>query len=253
MKKLSIVLGLLLAFAALPAFAEEQGTSVNPTRDDFEARKSEIQEKIKENKDRLKDSREDLKKDLKRVDNEVKKEVKGEVREMKREVKDERREDRKEDRRDNSEHGVRAQVAIRVFEATIVRLETLVGRIDSRITKLSQLGASTTEATAFVGAAKTSINSAKAHIVLLKSIDLRAGTSTATSTDITTEAKTNRPNLDKLKAEVKATREDLTNAKQSLMRAVTAIKKIENLLRKEGKIVPSATSTATTTATSTTP
>ncbi|HRH25341.1 MAG TPA: hypothetical protein PLD99_00080 [Parcubacteria group bacterium] len=249
MKKLSIVLSLLLAIVAIPALAEDGQTSGRGVRDDFEAKKAEIQGKIKENKDKMKEERELLKGEIKDKREEMKEDRK-ELRDDRQEDRQDKREDRREDRQDKREDRredrgeksvkVRADVAVRVLEATITRLETLATRIDSRIAKIGSTGTSTTEATGFVASARTDIGTAKTHIANIKGIDLSSDTASSTATS------TNKVNRDKIKSEAKLAKEALVSAKQNLMKALNAIKRIEASLRKEGKL-PVATSTATTT------
>ena len=229
MKKLSILaltLAMVLAHAA-PVLAEE-GTNQetkSSVRADFEAKRAEVQKKIKENEMRLKESREDLRKDLKEVNKDVRKEVKDDVREVKREGKD--------DRSLINGARVRVAVALRVFEATIARLETLSLRIESRIGKLSTTtSASTTDATNFVNAAKQNLVDAKAHVAILKSIQVSIG-GDATSLASTTASSSVREAFAKIKEEAKLVREALTKAKQNLMRAIGAIKKIEKPVRSQ--------------------
>ena len=238
MKKLSIVLGLILAIVAVPVFAETDDSNNRGVKDDFKAKKTEIQERIKENKDKLKEERSVMKEEIKENREIKKEEIKG--------IREDKKEDRQEDRKDRREEvgeksvKVRADVAVRVLEATITRLETLATRIDSRITKIGSTGTSTSEATGFVASARTDISTAKTHIANIKGIDLSGDTASSTATS------TNRVNRDKVKSESKLAREALVSAKQNLMKALNAIKRIEASLRKEGKL-PNATSTATTT------
>ncbi len=238
MKNKIVVLSLILSIIALPAFAEDNSGTSKGVREDYEAKKAEIQGRIKENKDKLKENRE-IRKDEIKENREIRKEEVKDIRE-------DRREDRQEDRKDRREEAgeksvkVRADVAVRVLEATITRLETLATRIDSRITKLGSTGTSTSEATGFVASARTDISTAKTHIANIKGIDLSGDTASSTATS------TNRVNRDKIKSESKLAREALVSAKQNLMKALNAIKRIEAPLRREGKL-PVATSTATTT------
>ncbi len=226
MKKLSIFLALLIALGSVsPVLAlEETRTDIKSVKAEFEAKKIEIQNKIKENKDRIDEAR-------------------GEVRVENQEDKQRRDEDSQ-----NRVNGakVRLEVAVRVFEATIKRLDTLTGRIDSKLTELNGRGASTTVATTFVTAAKADLANAKTHIETLRLVDLSIGSTSATSTGTTTLATNIKVSFDKIKSEAKIIRESLVSAKQNLMRALTAIKKMENVLRKESKDVPDATTTDTT-------
>lgn len=255
MKKISIVLGLVLAFGLIsPALADDDSDNSGrgSIREEFEAKRREIQEKIKENKERIKATQNDLRKDLKRVDKEVKQETKEEVKTLKRSDDD-------DDNRKGEIPGakVRALVAIRVYEATINRLDGLVMRVDSRIAALHGAGASTTEAVSFVNAAKTSLVNARGHIANLKNLSLALGgaatstnaTSTnATSTNATTTAtSTVRSIFDQIKSEAKLAKEDLQDAKQSLQRALHAIKEIEKDLRRDGRDINATSTNATST------
>ena len=105
----------------------------------------------------------------------------------------------------------RVNVATRVFDATIARLNKIIDRINSRIAKVKAAGGTTADAEAQVALAKTSIASAQAHVNTIKGIDV---SSTGTSTTTAMAA------FNTLKAEVKAARQDLQSAKQDLMKAV---------------------------------
>lgn len=104
------------------------------------------------------------------------------------------------------------------LSATVARLEKIMGRVESRITKIGSTGASTTDATNFVNAAKTSLQEAKSGISGLGSVDTSLGTSSATSTPA---------NFQRVRAAVGAVKEDLKAAHENLVKAIRSLASIE--------------------------
>lgn len=177
---LAVVLGLVT-----PALAD--------VRSELEAKRAEIQTQIKENQDKLQEARDNIKN-----------------------LGQENKDLRTMFRFDIAKH--RADIAGRVFNASIDRLNKLIDRINSRITKLNAAGASTTDATNFVNLAKGNITDAQTHMSILTSLDV------STTTLATTTAK---QNWDTVKSEAKIIRDFLVKAKQNLQKAVNVLARLQ--------------------------
>lgn len=104
----------------------------------------------------------------------------------------------------------KANVAVKVFEDRISKLEKLVARIESRIAKVKADGGDVAAAEAKMVSAKAAIADAKSRLEKISKIDITAGS--------------DRTNLNAAKAEIKATRESLIKAKQDMMKAVQLLK-----------------------------
>lgn len=212
MKNLLISGAVLSMLAATPVMAS--ANIAESVRSEIETRKAEI-------------------KDAQRKIMEVS--AKAEVRQ------EDRKGDNDEDRGDFREGiaKMRAAVAAKVYTATIVRLEKLVLRIESRIEKIKDAGGATTEAQGFVDAAKLNISDAKLRMTAMMSSDLST----------TTASTTLKANFEAVKTEAKAARELLTKAKQNLQKAVNALAGTEKLLKinkgKNATSTPATTSPAT--------
>jgi len=151
---------------------------------------------------------------------EKREEVKGEMKEVRQDFR-------------AQEVKMRVRNVTRVFTATVERLEKIVTRIESRITKIKAAGGTTTEAEAFVDAAKVNLATVKTDISAINSIDLSGSTTTA------------QANFETIKADAQAGRESLTSARQNLEKALASLMKLEKTVKvKENK---NATSTATST------
>lgn len=107
--------------------------------------------------------------------------------------------------------------AVEVFGATINRLNKIITRVEARITKIHAAGGNTTEAQSDVTLAKSNIADAQVQVGILTSFNVSTTTSTTTLA----------ANLQAARAAAKKGREDLTSAKQNLMKAVQALVKVE--------------------------
>ncbi|MHB1330496.1 MAG: hypothetical protein ACYCY6_00820 [Minisyncoccota bacterium] len=233
MKKLSLVLAIFLGLGvAVPLLAQED-SNVGGIRSEFEAKRLEILRKIEENRTKLEENRQKIENNLNSQ------ESVGVENRVAREEKSESEENKSENSRSRWNNiKVRADVSVRIFEATLVRLRTLVERFDSRIDKLDDKGADTIEAVSFVDAAEVNLGNAEMHIENIKNIDLSYSSSTASTTASTTGSigttnvatTTIQLNFDQLKEEAKMAREELVEAKQNLMKALNVLKRVKNNL-----------------------
>lgn len=131
---------------------------------------------------------------------------------------------------------VRSIVAAKVYNATIVRLEKLVERIQSRTDKVKAEGGITTTAQGFVDAAKINISDAKAHIVLMQSADISTSTASTTA----------RANFENVKDEAKIAKKLLQDAKQNLQKAVNALARLNKEIKSNNATSTPATTTPAT-------
>lgn len=211
---------------AVPLLAQED--SEGGIRAEFESKRAEILRKIEENREKLNENRQ-------KIEDSLTKDEKGADGELNRMAKDDEQES-DEDKNNNSKERwnnikIRTDVSVRIFEATIDRLNTLIGRVESRIDKIHDNGASTTEAVSFVNAAKDNLENAEGHILNIKNIDLTYSSSTASSTASTTATTTIKLNWNELKGEARMAREELVEAKQNLMKSLNVLKRLANDIR----------------------
>jgi hypothetical protein len=189
---------LILASVATPALALEvnlrekmqvRATSDATTtvRDHIKEAVENKKEAVKEIKERAKETKVEIKEDLHRVRVEFKS---GEAR-------------------------ARQEMAVKVINATIGRLENIISRVESRLTKFETSGVVTTEARADVNLAKTDLVSVRAHVATLSSLDLSGSTTTENA------------NFKTAQTEAKAAREGLTSARQNLEKALKVIRDLE--------------------------
>lgn len=209
MKKSVYILATLLVFSyASPALAE------NSVRDTIESKVAEFQSKIRENQQKIVDARDQFKS--------VASSTKAEVRDLHREDEGMRMNFKV----DIAKH--QAEIAGKVFQATLDRMSTLITRIESRIAKIKAAGGDTSPAESSVAAAKADITDAKAHIAIITSTDISGATTTAAT------------RFEAVKTEAMSVRKDLIDAKQNLMRAVQSL---HGLGDGEDKSATSTTST----------
>lgn len=190
-KKITLTLLLTLSFVALPAMAEESIFG------SLEAKKTELQNKLRENQQKFEMTRDRLK-DLASSTNTRSDETKNRVADFRADIAKQR-----------------SSVAERVFLANIERLEKLVERVESRLAKLDEAEASQiAEAEGFVALAKAKIVEAQEHIGSLDDIEI-----------------SNSETFEFVKETIKATREALVEAKQNLMQAVRVMRGLGNTER----------------------
>jgi hypothetical protein len=120
----------------------------------------------------------------------------------------------------------KAEMAGKLLEATITRLEKIATRLDSRIAKVKAEGGMTAESEAFSAQAKVHLSEARQSLAVFASIDLSADKAQA--------------NFAKVKEAAKDVRTHIKEAHESLMQAVRALK--------PGSVNAHATTTASTTA-----
>lgn len=180
---IALSLAFLLVFNfATPAFAD--------VRSELEIRRAVIEAQIKTNEARLKNVRQDLTS----LGQKSKSEIRFDVAKQ------------------------RAEIVAKVFDANISRLQKLIQRIESRRSIYVSLGASTTDASSFVTAARANISDATLHLNIIRSLDVSTSTQ-ATSTALT--------NWNSVKSETKIVRDLLVKAKQNLQKAVNVLAKLE--------------------------
>ncbi len=143
------------------------------------------------------------------------------TREMKDEMKDrmasstEKREDMMEKRIDNRFNKMNAR-----FDATVIRLDGIMMRVNSRIEKIKNAGGNTTPAEKFVADATVSLNLAKTGIVNLKAMS----TTTVELENATTTMKQAKTSLIALAKLAKAIEKNLQDTRTSLEKAVGSLK-----------------------------
>ncbi len=120
----------------------------------------------------------------------------------------------------------KAEMAGKVLEATISRLEKIVTRLDSRIAKVKADGGVTAESEAFSAQAKVHLSEARQSLAVFASIDLSADKI--------------QTNFEKIRTAVGQVRTHIKEAHESLMKAIRALK--------PGRVNANATTTASTTA-----
>lgn len=121
----------------------------------------------------------------------------------------------------------REESTVKVLTATANRLDKIVARIESRLSKLEIAGGVTTNARADVSTAKANLVDARAHIATLNLIDLSGSTTTMST------------NFQMARTEAEAARKSLQSARDNLETAVSVIRTIEKTVH----IADEATST----------
>lgn len=153
----------------------------------------------------LKEARENLKNELKDKKEEVKTTAQRAVGEIRSEVALQK-----------------ARMTSKILTATLTRLQTLAGRIDSRVTKLKSLGGNTSEAETSLAAAKADLSTARTHIQTISSLEQSLASSTASTTL--------RTNFESIKTEAKTVRESLAKAHKGLEKTVQTLRDVEKSL-----------------------
>ncbi len=244
MKKLIVPATLLaLSFTlALPAMAED-GVTVSATggatssiRTQLENEREKIQNEIEQNREKLMGDKANLGEDIKNATT-VGAEIKSQI-------KDDRQNIKSDMNALVNANRVRITVATKIIDATISRFNTLIDRFNSRIDKLTQAGADTTQAVSFVDAAKANVADAEVQLTSIENLNSSLvnvnATTTVSVTASTTASTTMRMEFDQIKSLAKTAREDLTSAKQNLMRALEEIKQIEKGLKQNATSTPEA-------------
>jgi hypothetical protein len=107
----------------------------------------------------------------------------------------------------------KVEQVMKVSSATVVRLEQIITRIESRIVKVNQKGGNTTEAVASVALAKGKLAEARTAIDAMGAIDL-------TGTDA-------QANFEQIRTSAAAVRELIRAAHKDLMLAVRSLSAVE--------------------------
>ena len=125
---------------------------------------------------------------------------------------------------------------IKVFTATANRLDKIVVRIQSRVTKIKAAGGNTTQIEASLNIGKTKLAEARADISTISSIDITGATSSTTVRTLFNTIKTNA---------VKA-REALKASHSALIQAVTFMQGVEKKVKvKDSNVGENETSSST--------
>jgi len=124
------------------------------------------------------------------------------------------------DTRDNliKNRKVLIDIATRIFNATVNRLENIADRMDSRIAKIEAAGANTSVAETGVAAARVDIEDAKAHASVFANLDLSTNESA-------------KANMDKARTEAKAAKDELKSAYDNLKKALEEMKRLEKTVK----------------------
>lgn len=125
------------------------------------------------------------------------------------------------------------------IEATIQRQETIMGKINARISKIKTAGGNTAEAEKFTSDAKAKIDTAKTDLATLKST-ANTGVQNISSTTDSVKKET----LEKMRATEKNIEKNLKEAHNLLERALGSLKGMSKVMN------PNATSTSATTTSS---
>ncbi len=131
-----------------------------------------------------------------------------------------------------NEARMRVRNVTRVMNATIERLNGIIARMESRITKLKAAGAVTVDAEASISAAKSDLLTVKTNVDAINSLDLSGSTTTS------------QTNFETIKTDAGIARESLTSARKNLEKALQFLMKIQKTVKvKEGNATSTATST----------
>ncbi len=151
-----------------------------------------------------------------REDRQQKIEDRQEEREERQEERREYREEKRDDRKETIEARIRthADWMTKRFNAAIVRLEKLGGRIDSRIAKIKAEGGNTSEAEASMKIARAEINEAKSGVLKIES-ELTLALSTTTLT---------KDSFKGLKALAETIKEDVRASHSAMTKAIKSLK-----------------------------
>lgn len=129
---------------------------------------------------------------------------------------------------------------IKRIEATIQRQETIMGKINARISKIKTGGGNTTEAEKFVSDAKTKIDTAKTDLQTLKTTAASGAQDLSTTTD-----SVKKETLDKMRDVNKNIEKNLKEAHNLLEKALGSLKGMSQLNNGRATTTPSATTTGT--------
>lgn len=156
------------------------------------------------------------------------KEEKKEIREEARQDRKEDRDERKEERKDKRSELIKSRLNFRFgkmldrFEATIVRLEKLLDRTNSRIAKVKAAGGNTTVSEKFAAETKTHLTEARES---LNTLSLLASSTVAAEIDMgNINASTTSKFITSLKTASASTTMHIKEAKTSLEKAISNIK-----------------------------
>lgn len=124
----------------------------------------------------------------------------------------------------------KAERTAKVLLATIGRLEKIITRIESRITKIQARGGNTIEAQSFVSAAKRNLTDARVAVDAFANLDLSGSTA--------------RDNFKTVRVAATEAREQIRTAHRNLMMATRALKGPNTGIERERKATSTATSTS---------
>ncbi len=205
-KRIALAILMMSTLITLPVFAQTTNTTEQPTKPRVE----------------VKTLRDNLKKDIEQKKQEIadkRSEVKDKVAELRsRELNNKVRQD------------------IKVFTATADRLDKIVTRIESRVTKIKAAGGTTTDIEAQLTLGKASLALGRSDIAAFSAIDLTSATSSTTV----------RTLLDSIKADAQKAKTDLKATQEYLIKATTLIQGVEKKVKVKDNDSEEATTTKST-------
>jgi chromosome segregation ATPase len=233
-----------IAFSPLLSNAEEGSASVDANidasinkgspresearikaREDLEIRKKELEQKRETMKADIEAKRETMKAEIDAKKDEIdekKDTIKAQIEERRQNIKSE-----VEERKSNAvgvikeRIGTFTQNVIKRFNAAIERLDTLAGRIDSRIAKIEAEGGDTAKAKELMAVAKTQLETAK---ISTSGVELEVKALISVEASTTAEIK---DEFDSLKDQIEKAKGDIKKAHSSLIEVINSLKKVE--------------------------